>query len=719
MDAGVLSTPDISDHRLVRCKAVIQFLHRKSAPVKTARYDDSRLNDPTIAKSFSEQVTENLENASTENSQVLMNHIENALKKAANNVLGKTAPSVRNDWITDSTKKYIHRKHEIRKEHGPSSMEYKIAKCNAKKLCKIDKDTHIDNLHRNLKNLPESQQYYRVIKMLKAAQEKTLKSWSVKSVDNVVLTEHSEIIERWHEFYQNLYRSERSTFDYFEEEDEIPEILDSELQHALKTLKSGKAPGPDGITTEMLRAGGSHLHELLRKLANLIIATRYIPEQLVISEIILLFKKGDLLDCGNFRPISLLCHVYKLLMLVIYNRIKTPLTNALQSEQAAYQRGRGTVEQVQILQQVIEKCNEFQRPSVICFVDFTKAFDSIDQQKLWNTLKEYTSLNPGYINLLAKLYEQSKTRVRTGIGLTEIIDLLKGVKQGDVASAILFCIVLMVILLKTFEGLDFGISIGGSTHSDEAYADDVALITESTMEMNIVLERLRHFAAEFGLSVNIKKTKVMLIGTHGTNDPLCVIDTKELEVVTSFEYLGRVLSSDSDDHKAVTSRIGKGWAAFNKVKSIITSKQVPMKTKARTYETYIVSCVLYASETIKWSNNHLSRIQKFENDIMRWMTNKRLNDRVSIKRLYEITGIQSLVGKVKSRKARWFGHIKRSDLPVRITVEGMISGKRGRGRPRRRWRDDITEWLDLNWDEINLKVQDRSSSRKICLDLQH
>ena len=228
-------------------------------------------------------------------------------------------------------------------------------------------------MHNDLKTLPVTQQYYRVIKLLKLVNDKPNHGWSIKANDGSKLTERDEIIRRWHEFYSSLYDSDRDAFDYFIESDgNIPKVLLAELLHALRILKDGKAPGPDGITVEMLRAEGERLHSELLKLINMIIEYRQIPTQLLLSEIILLFKSGDLLDCGNYRPISLLSHVYKLLMQIIYNRIKAPLTNALQINQAAYQHGRGTVEQIQILQQIIEKCNEFQRECVICFVDFKK-----------------------------------------------------------------------------------------------------------------------------------------------------------------------------------------------------------------------------------------------------------------------------------------------------------------------------------------------------------
>ena len=160
----------------------------------------------------------------------------------------------------------------------------------------------------------------------------------------------------------------------------------SELQHTIKQLKSNKAPGPDSITAEMFKHGGYALHQKLLHLINDIISQRTTPSQLKLSEIITLFKKGDRQECKNFRPISLLSHLYKLINQIIYNRISKSLIAALPNEQAAYQPGRNTIEMIQMMQQIIEKANEFQRNIAICFIDYTKAFDSVDQQKLWDAL---------------------------------------------------------------------------------------------------------------------------------------------------------------------------------------------------------------------------------------------------------------------------------------------------------------------------------------------
>ena len=110
------------------------------------------------------------------------------------------------------------------------------------------------------------------------------------------------------------------------------------------------------------------------------------------------------------------------------------LCAALPSTQSAYQKGRSTIEQIQSIQQVIE----YNKECFICFIDYTKAFDSIKQEKLWTALMLYTDLDKAYIKLLIRIYEHSKARIKTDVGLSALIDLLKGTKQGDILSAILF-----------------------------------------------------------------------------------------------------------------------------------------------------------------------------------------------------------------------------------------------------------------------------------------
>ena len=92
-------------------------------------------------------------------------------------------------------------------------------------------------------------------------------------------------------------------------------------------------------------------------------------------------------------------------------------------------------------------------------------------------------------------------------------------------------------------------------------------------------------SAEFRLNINLSKTKVVPIGAH--DNYTVTIGGEAIEVVDQFEYLGRILSKDGSDMPALEDRIGKAWGAFEKMKDIMASRHISMKTKHHTYETFI------------------------------------------------------------------------------------------------------------------------------------
>ena len=100
-------------------------------------------------------------------------------------------------------------------------------------------------------------------------------------------------------------------------------------------------------------------------------------------------KKGERSECKNYRPISLLSHIYKFFMTIISNRITDDLYSSLPTSQAAYQPGHSTREQIFSFSAMIEKSIEFNKPLHLIFIDFTKAFDSIKLHKLWSILDKH------------------------------------------------------------------------------------------------------------------------------------------------------------------------------------------------------------------------------------------------------------------------------------------------------------------------------------------
>ena len=713
-DAHTAACIDISDHHIVRCTFRASTF---KAPKKQfqPKYNVAALNDEETRTKYQTQIEERLAIISTQEFALpsdINKAISETIKDCALSCLPKTKKE-KKQWITNETIEAIKLKDEIRSKLGSDALSYKLHKSNVKKMCLSDIKTSIEKDHMELKHLSPQEKYFNAMKKLKSARTRKQSTWGIKASDGTPLTEKVDILERWASFYQDLYSDNQSS-PLFETTESIPEILLDEVQSALKTCKNGKATGPDGINAELLKFGGVYLEKLLLKLFILIVKTSTFPDEFKQAEIVTLYKKGDSAECGNYRPICLLNHVYKILMQIIYKRISATLRESLPSNQAAYQPGRNTVEQIQALQQVIEKSKEYNVDGFICFVDYTKAFDSLHQSKLWNALRNNTNISPAYINFLIKAYESSSATIRTSLGNTRWIDILKGVKQGDVLSALLFCIAIGLITDNAFDETD-GIAIGGINWSDLGYADDLGVLAKCLDELKKMMKKLSEESAKMGLKINYSKTKIMPIGPLAKTftDKYIKINNKEIEVINRFEYLGRILDNQADDTAAVQHRIAKGWQIFQKKKSILTHRKLPMKSKKMTYETYILPSVLYSAETITWTPALLKKLRTFQNHVMRWMTNHKLSDRVSIARLTSLTQLDDIISELKTRKLTWFGHLKRSSLPARTITEGIIPGTRKRGRPSRRWLQDVIDWTQMSVAELCVTTNNREEWRRI------
>ena len=715
-DAHTVACIDISDHRLVRCKARLNMFKspkKRNSPT----YNLVSLQDEGIRAEYQQKIVDHLEENTTLQNNTpadLSKRLTQAVKASAEATLPKRGPQQK-EWITRETQEAIKIKGEIRSKLGKDAITYKLHKANVKKMCRADFESYIDEEHRELDKLAPQQKYFQTMKRLKNARKRKQSSWGIKASNGTLLTDVTKILERWASFYEDLY-SGSQTASIITTSDIIPEILLEEVRFALRMLKSNKAAGPDGIFAELFKFGGPYIEKLLLNLFNLIIKNLTFPDEFKESEITTIYKKGDVMNCNNHRPITLLNQVYKILAQIMYRRTATTLKESLPSTQAAYQSGRSAVEQIQSLQQIIEKAKEFNLNGFICFVDYTKAFDSIDQSKLWQTLQNCTNLSPAYINFLIKVYEGSSATIRTAVGNTRLISILKGVKQGDVLSALLFCIVISVITYKAFNNKNYGISIGGTNWSDLSYADDLGVIAKDKAELVEMMERLAKESAYFGLEINFSKTKIMPIGPYAksfTESKMKIIG-KEIDIVCNFEYLGRILNNKADDTSAVEHRIAKGWQVFQKKKSIITHRRLSMKAKKQTIQSYILPSVLYASETITWSNTLLNKMKVFQNHLMRWMTGFKLNDRVPITRLKSLTKLDDISTTIKRMKLTWYGHLRRSSLPAKVVTEGLAHGTRKRGRPSRRWMKDLIEWTGKDIQELAPITYDREEWRQLC-----
>ncbi|KAE9412955.1 hypothetical protein Angca_006246, partial [Angiostrongylus cantonensis] len=166
----------------------------------------------------------------------------------------------------------------------------------------------------------------------------------------------------------------------------VPPALLSEIRHAISSENTRTAPGSDRIKSKHLK----NLHPVLvNTLARLF--TRYlseckVPTQWKTSKIVLLFKKGDLHDLGNYRPICLLSVVYKLFTRVILNMVDGTLDEGQPCEQAGFRKGFSTMDHIHTLARLTEASREYKRPLCLTFFDLEKAFDLIEIEAVMEAL---------------------------------------------------------------------------------------------------------------------------------------------------------------------------------------------------------------------------------------------------------------------------------------------------------------------------------------------
>ena len=202
----------------------------------------------------------------------------------------------------------------------------------------------------------------------------------VLSKEGQPITNQDDILERIEEFYTELYASANNTLDNREKE-AAPTVTISEVRHALSKMSNDKAVGLEGISVESLKAGGSVVHKELAKLYTMCLQENRTPKDWKTSNMILIHKKGDNRNLKNYRPISLLSNVYKLFTKIMTKRLEKQLDENQPIEQAGFRSGYSTIDHIHTLNQLREKCSEYQKPLCLAFVDYEKAFDSIEKMQ--------------------------------------------------------------------------------------------------------------------------------------------------------------------------------------------------------------------------------------------------------------------------------------------------------------------------------------------------
>jgi hypothetical protein len=332
--------------------------------------------------------------------------------------------------------------------------------------------------------------------------------WTSYLLENgIKITDRKGINMTATKYYKQLYYDNTHiTINNKENTIEEPSITPKEVEQIATKMKNNKAPGIDNIINEQLKYGGKYLYKFLADFFNKIIKENKIPKKWKLSKIILVFKKGEKHLIKNYRPISLTSNLAKIFAKIINNRMKIHYKTTQPEEQAGFQSGFSTITNLHIINQLIEKSQEYNMELHLAFVDYTKAFDTLKYPFLFDAMKKQ-NYPESFIRIIQEYYQGTKAYINTDVE-GENFEILRGVKQGDPLSSVLFNVALQEIFRHLLWD-DRGVDINGKILNNLRFADDVVLIANSKKDLEFMLRDLNKKGKIAGLEINFDKTNII------------------------------------------------------------------------------------------------------------------------------------------------------------------------------------------------------------------
>lgn len=571
------------------------------------------------------------------------------------------ANSSLNPWITAGIRKSIAHKNKLHKKFLKARTEAeKIQKHNLFKnyrnwLVKIQRaskanyyKTFFDDNKRNLNKL------WSGIRNIINGGKKSNNFPKVLSEGDSMISSEVEIVNSFNNFFGSIATKTKAKIapastiysNYLQNRIEDTIFLEptdeAEILKTISKLDTKKAVGPHSIPTKILKLIGPSISKILSEIFNECLSNGIFPDCLKKATVIPLHKGDSKLIASNYRPVSLLSNIGKLLELLIHSRIQKFLDskNAIFQNQFGFRKGHSTNHAIISLCEMIRNSLDNDGFSVGIFVDLKKAFDTVEHSILLNKLEHYGIR--GIANKLLKSYLSKRSQcVRNGNLCSEFVDILHGVPQGSVLGPLLF--------LVYINDLHSAIKYSTAIH----FADDTSLICNGqslkslNKSINEDMKLLVHWLRANKIALNAAKTEIIIFRKKNK------IITKKLNFRLSgqkitpsikVKYLGVILDQHLDWNNHLSNLISK------------LSRSIGMLSKLRHYVDSQTLRALYFSLFDSYLNYSIQSWGQVSQDVLHRITvlqNKALrminfaDFRASAKPLYLSSRILPLQYKIK------------------------------------------------------------------------
>jgi hypothetical protein len=393
---------------------------------------------------------------------------------------------------------------------------------------------------------------------------------------------------------------------------------------------------------------------------------------------------------------------------IILDKTESITEAAIKESQYGFRQGRGTVDAIFIVRQVIEKAREHKIPLHFNFVDFKAAFDTIWRVALWKMLR-IIGVPDKVVNIIENLYSNTECAVVINGKLTEWFSVSVGVRQGCLLSPTLFNIFLEFVM-KEIASLNANLELSDTTCIDVRYADDTTLLSVIFQKLLLSTKELEEACKKWGMKVNGPKCKIL-----SPSEESIQIDGTDIDHVSEFVFLGSVVPDTSSD---VKRRIALASSAFGRLRDKIWSRSdVSIHLKVRLYNALIRPIAIYASETWTLLELDKRKLEVFEMRCLRAILGITILDRMRNAHIRQQLNIKDTITEViKRKRLQWFGHVVRRSAEqsnVYNAYENSFQNNRPRGRPPKRWVDQIRHDLQIPKITAERVAKDREKWKEV------
>jgi len=732
-----------TDHRLIRCKVAFVFKPppRKKGP-QGRRFFVAKLKDPATKATFQEKLGERLNNEDDllADPEQLWTQLKTVLHETTEEVVGYAARK-HQDWFDQSNveiqellgkKRSCHRHLLANPNDQSSKTAYRRACKELQARLRAMKDdwwTAFADRTQRYADMGDFRSFYESLKTVFGPTHQ-IQAPLRTSDGSSLLTDKDAIMNRWSEHFESLFSDKRTVQEpslmNIPQAEVKPELDEEptpeEIEKAISQLNPGKSPGIDGIPAEVYQEGGDIVIDKLHSLFWSCWESGTVPQDLRDAVIVSLYKnKGEKSDCSNYRGITLLSIAGKILARLLLNRlIPTIAEENTPESQCGFRANRGTTDMVFVLRQIQEKCREQNMGLYAAFIDLTKAFDTVSRDGLWKILQRL-GCPPKFLTIIRQLHEGQMGQVKHNGSLSASFPITNGVKQGCVLAPTLFSIFFSMMLREAKEGLEDGVYIrfrtDGSvfnlrrllsltkTHErlvvDLLFADDCALIAHTQEALQLIVNRFSEAAKSFGLTISLKKTEVMFQPPPGNAycSPQIKIDNTSLNAVEKFTYLGSVISNDGTVNLDLDNRLARASSTFGRLnKKVWKNHSLRRLTKTKVYRAVVIPTLLYGCESWTLYRKQIKRLEQFHQRCLRSILNIKWQDYVTNEEVLERSELPRMESILLRQQLRWAGHVARMEdtrIPKAVFFGELKQGKRGRGAPRKRFKDQLKKQLSL------------------------